>query len=135
MAGFASRSELLQRRSMASTGPPAGRPPRREGQQQWPDTSSGGPVTEAGRTVTMPEQDLDGLVPAITARLHADLARFCVLPGSEGHCSWTAPADTLSDLGMHLDLLSRCCSSPLRSARRRDVVLERTYASRLSGMG
>jgi hypothetical protein len=65
MAGFASRSELLQRRSMASTGPPAGRPPRREGQQQWPDTSSGGPVTEAGRTVIMPEQDLDGLVLAI----------------------------------------------------------------------
>jgi hypothetical protein len=46
----------------------------------------------------MPEQDLDGLVLAITARLHADLARFCVLPGSEGHCSWTAPADTLVTL-------------------------------------
>jgi hypothetical protein len=26
--------------------------------------------------VTMPEQDLDGLVLAITARLHADLARI-----------------------------------------------------------
>jgi hypothetical protein len=34
MAGLASRSELLQRRSMASTGPPAGRPHRREGQQR-----------------------------------------------------------------------------------------------------
>jgi hypothetical protein len=43
----------------------------------------------------MPQQDLDGLVLAITARLHADLARFCVLPGSEGQCSWTAPTDTL----------------------------------------
>jgi hypothetical protein len=59
----------------------------------------------------MPEQDLDGVVLAITGRLHPDLAR------------------------MHHDLLSRCCSGHLRSARRRDVVLERTYASRLSGMG
>jgi hypothetical protein len=82
----------------------------------------------------MPEQDLDRLVLAITARLHADLARFCVLPGSEGHCSWPAPADTLSRIGMHHDLLSRCCGGHLRSARRRDVVLERTYASHLSGV-
>jgi hypothetical protein len=59
----------------------------------------------------MPEQDLDGLVLAITARLHPDLAR------------------------MHHDLLSRCCSDHLRSARRREVVLKGTSASRLSGMG
>lgn len=40
----------------------------------------------------------------------------------------------LSDIGMHYDLLSRC-SGHLRSPRGRDVVLERTYASRLSGYG
>jgi hypothetical protein len=73
--------------------------------------------------------------PGDYSALHADPARFCVLAGSEVHCSWTAPADTLSDIGMHHDLLSSCCSGHLRSAWRRDVVLERTYASRLSGMG
>jgi hypothetical protein len=66
----------------------------------------------------------------MTARLHADLGRFCVLAGNEGHCAWDGPADTLSGIGMHHDLLSRCCSGHLRSARRREVVLERTYASR-----
>ena len=83
----------------------------------------------------MPEQDLDGLVLAITARLQRTLPGIPHTAGERGSLFLDGAPRHPSDIGMHHDQLSRCCSGHLRSARRRDVVLERTYASRLRGMG